>query len=276
LGGGKHAGKGTPDIQEFLALPTKCSTFREAFEANINVHRKVGELLKKKVPTFTGGKGDEGAWAPQLGDEKALEVVVEAAERVSEEMGVNVRVGLDVAASSFWDPKKRRYLYVAEGRTLGDGDQVDYILKLVKKYRLVYVEDPVHEDDFEGFAELTKKVKGCIICGDDLFVTNKKKLECGIRVKAANAIIIKPNQVGTITDAYETLELAKRSGVTPVLSHRSGETCDCHLAHLAVGFGCPIIKTGVLGGERAAKLNELIRIELALGERASIATLRLV
>lgn len=275
LGGGKHAGRGTPDIQEYLILPLQPKSFFEAFSTNVRVHGMLGKVLEKKVLGFTGGKGDEGAWAPPLKNEDALNFVVEVAEQVSAETGVKVGVGLDVAASSLWNQKNGCYEYVGENKCRDKGEQIDYILELIKKYRLVYVEDPLHEDDFEGFVELTRRVRGCLICGDDLFVTNKKKLSLGVKIGAANSLIIKPNQVGTLSDAYETVRLAKDSGYIPVMSHRSGETVDEHLAHLAVAFGCPIIKTGVVGGERTAKLNELIRIEENLGEKASVARLNI-
>jgi len=144
-------------------------------------------------------------------------------------------------------------------------------LRLIEDYNLAYVEDPFHEDDFESFAELTKKVEDCLICGDDLFVTNPERLNQGIKICAGNSIIIKTNQVGTLTDAWETTRLAKRARYVPVMSHRSGETTDTHIAHLAVAFSCPVIKTGVLHGERVAKINELIRIEETLGNRAEMS-----
>jgi len=139
----------------------------------------------------------------------------------------------------------------------------------------VYVEDPLHEDDFEGFKELTSKARGCLICGDDLFVTNSKRLQKGISMHAGNAIIIKMNQIGTLTDTWKTTKLAQENNYVPVVSHRSGETEAYHIAHLAVAFGAPIIKTGVVGGERIAKLNELVRIEEELGERARMARLKI-
>jgi len=158
-----------------------------------------------------------------------------------------------------------------EGTKRDSGEQLEFMLRLIEDYNLAYVEDPFHEDDFESFAELTKKVKNCFICGDDLFVTNRERLSQGIKLCAGNSIIIKTNQVGTLTDAWETTRLAKRAGYVPVMSHRSGETTDTHIAHLAVAFSCPVIKTGVLHGERVAKINELIRIEETLGNRAEMS-----
>lgn len=273
LGGGKHAGRGAPDIQEFLALPWRVTTFREAFRAVVKVHRAVGERLERVDPTFTRGRGDEGAWAPRIDNNAALEVVVEAVGAVSAETGVDIRVGLDVAASSLWMEEKGVYRYVGEGASRDWGEQIDYIQGLIEKYKLAYVEDPVHENDFEGFTELTRRAKGWLICGDDIFVTNADRLRRGIAEKAGNAIIIKPNQIGTVSDTYRTVELADKNGYKTVTSHRSGDTCDSSLAHLAVAFGCPIIKTGVVGGERVAKLNELLRIEEALKGRGRLADL---
>lgn len=275
LGGGKHAGKGTPDIQEYLSLPIRANSFLEAFSANVKVHKRVGNLLKKKISNFTEGRGDEGGWAPLIKNEDALTIVAEAVEQISCETGADVRVGLDVAASSFWDPNSEFYIYKNEGKRRSSGEQIEYIYTLIKKYNIAYIEDPLHEDDFEGFSELTRKTKKCIICGDDLFVTSKTRLAKGIKLKAANALIIKPNQIGTLSDTIETVELARRHSYMPVISHRSGETVDPSLAHLAVGLNCPIIKTGIIGGERTAKLNELIRIEEFLKEKALLAKLKI-
>ena len=272
LSGGKHtAGKG-PEIQEFLSLPLGAPSFLEAQRANATVHEKVRKLLEKKDKTFTGGKSDEGAWTCSLSNNEALEIVYEACEKTSKELGFECRVGLDVAASTFWNSRKKRYVY--RDKALDSNEQLEYILELIKNYKLAYVEDPFHEEDFEKFAELTKKAKNCLICGDDLFVTNLKKLQKGIKLGAANTIIIKVNQIGTLTDAWETIRTAKAAGYTPVISHRSGDTVDSHIAHLAVGFNCPIIKTGVVEGARIAKLNELIRIEEMLADRALMAQLK--
>ncbi len=181
-----------------------------------------------------------------------------------------------MAASSLWDPKKERYTYLRDKIRRDSGEQLEFILNLIQKYKLVYVEDPFHEEDFESFAELTKKVSRCLICGDDLFVTNKERLAYGIEKEVANAIIIKGNQVGTLTDAWETTILSQKAEYVPVMSHRSGETTEAHIAHLAVAFRCPIIKAGVVEGARIAIINELIRIERMLGERAKMASIPLV
>jgi len=275
LGGGKHARAKAPDIQEFLVIPTKVKSFSDAAKANILIHQRVGASLIKKDPTFTGGRGDEGAWAPNMGNEDALETVVEACEKVSEETGIQCRVGLDMASSALWKHKEKSYVYSRDGVNRDSGEQLDFVLGLIKKYNLGYVEDPFHEEDFASFAELTKKAKNCLVCGDDLFVTNKKRLAKGIKIGAANATIIKGNQVGTLTDAWEATLLAQKAEYVTVMSHRSGETTEAHIAHLAVAFRCPIIKAGVVEGARVAIINELIRIEETVGERAKMANLAL-
>jgi enolase len=273
LGGGKHALGKTTDIQEYLVIPFKARSFAEAAKANIMVHHRIGALLRKADPNFTGGRGDEGAWAANIENEEALKIVVKACEEVSAELGIECRACLDVAASSFWNEKEEVYVYSMEGKKRDSGEQLEFMLRLIEDYDLAYVEDPFDEDDFESFAELTGKVEDCLICGDDLFVTNSERLNRGIKMGAGNSIIIKMNQVGTLTDAWETTRLAKRAGYVSVMSHRSGETTEAHIAHLAVAFSCPVIKAGVLNGERVAKANELIRIEETLGNRAQMATL---
>jgi enolase len=264
LGGGKHVLGKTTDIQEYLVLPLNASSFIEAAKANIMVHQRIGNLLKNANPNFTGGQGDEGAWAPNIKNEEALRTV---------DLDLECRPCLDVAASSFWDQKELVYVYSMEGIKRDSGEQLEFMLQLIEDYNLAYVEDPFNEDDYESFAELTKKVDNCLICGDDLFVTNPERLARGIEMCAGNSLIVKTNQVGTLTDAWETTRIAKMAGYVPVMSHRSGETTDTHIAHLAVGFSCPIIKTGVMHGERVAKINELIRIEENLGNRAQMSIL---
>jgi len=276
LGGGKHARAKAPDIQEFLILPAKVNSFFEAAKTNVMVHHSVGSLLEKKDPNFTGGRTDEGAWAPSLKSEEALEIVAQASNQVSEASGVECRIGFDMAASSLWNHKKGCYIYNRDGVARDSGEQFDFVLELIKSYNLGYVEDPFHEEDFSSFAQLTKKVgKNCLICGDDLFVTNTKLLAKGIKMGSANATIIKGNQVGTLTDAWKATLLAQKAQYVAVMSHRSGETTEAHIAHLAVAFRCPVIKAGVVEGARTAIINELIRIEEALGERAKIANLAL-
>ena len=262
INGGAHAGVNAPDIQEFLVIPVGASNITEAITTNINVHRRIKEKIQNVDSTFTGGKGDEGGWAPNLTNQQALEIQFTSCEEISDETGILVRPGLDVASSEFWNEKEQKYVYEREGVQRTTGEQIDYIADLIDTYKLFYVEDPIEENNFEAFAELTAKSgDNCLICGDDLFVTNAEILAKGIEANAGNSLIIKPNQIGTLTETYNTIELAKDNGYVPVVSHRSGETTDETIAHLAVAFNAPIIKTGAAGGERIAKLNELVRIE---------------
>jgi enolase len=270
IGGGMHAKGKKTDIQEFLVLPTKANSFIQAAQANIRVHSKVQKILEEHG-YMVSGKGDEGAWVCDLKTEEALEMLSKAIESVSNEMNVELRIGLDIAASTLWNSEKEVYVYEKDKKSLNKGEQIDFVMELIEKYKLIYVEDPLHEEDFEGFSELTSKVKETFICGDDLFTTNFKRLSIGIKNNSANAIIIKPNQIGTITDAYNTVKLAKSAGYLPIASHRSGDVCEPLLAHLAIAFECPVIKTGIIGGERIVKINELIRIEEFLSNRAKIA-----
>ncbi len=277
INGGAHAGKNAPDIQEFLVIPVGAETITDAVFTNVQVHKKIRELIQAKDKSFTGGKGDEGGWAPNLTNEEALEIQFTACETVSEETGVLVKPSLDIAASELWDPATEEYVYEREGTRRSTDEQVDYVSELIDRYGFFYVEDPIREGDFEGFAQLTKKAgKKALICGDDIFVTNEEILAEGIEKGSGNAIIIKPNQIGTLTDTYNTIELARNNKYVPVVSHRSGETTDETIAHLAVAFSAPIIKTGAVGGERIAKLNELIRIseEMTDPEMADIAKYR--
>ena len=275
ISGGAHARGKAPDIQEYLALPHGAESFLEAQTANTQIHKKIGDSLKKKSTTFNGGKSDEGAWIANIDTDDAFEVIAKACEEVGNELDFECGFGLDVAASSFWKPKEEKYIYECEGKKRDTAEQLEYMLELIEKYHLAYVEDPFNEDDFDSFAELTRKAKNCLICGDDLFTTNTERLNNGIKINAGNAIIIKVNQIGTLTDATETIETAQRHGYDAVVSHRSGDTCDWHIAHLAVAYKCPLIKTGVVEGARIAKLNELIRIEHFLGNRAKMADLKI-
>lgn len=255
IGGGAHA-VGATDIQEFLVVPTGASDAEEAVFANAAVHRKVKELL---IAQGKGcGKGDEGAWAPHIDDIAAFETVHQAVTAISDEMNITISMGIDVAASELWNGT----LYHYKDADRITEDQIAYIGELVDRYSLIYVEDPLREDDFEGFSDLTEALGDrCLICGDDLFVTSTERILQGIDIGAANAVLIKPNQVGTLTDTYEAVQMAHTHGMDTVMSHRSGETSDTTIAHLATAFGCIFLKTGVVGGERIAKLNELIRIE---------------
>jgi enolase len=255
IGGGAHAANAT-EIQEFLVVTDETADIREAVFANAAVHRTVKDLLKKRGKAC--GKGDEGAWAPQIDDALAFEIVAEACGIVADEMNVSVDMGIDVAASQLWSDGHYQYRDLKRSPE----DQVAYIAGLVDKFDLVYVEDPMHEEDFSGFADLNAQVGNrCLVCGDDLFVTQTEFISRGIDMGAANCVLIKPNQVGTLTDTFEAVRLAHTNGLDTVMSHRSGETTDTTIAHLATAFSCVFLKTGIVGGERIAKLNELIRIE---------------
>jgi enolase len=262
MNGGAHAGIHAPDIQEFLVVPTTAENISQAVFANSHVHKKLKELIQNKDSNFTGGKGDEGGWVPNISNDTALEIQAQACEEVGDELGIAIKPSLDMAASEIWDEKEKKYVYAQDNISRDTGEQIDFVKDIIETYGMFYVEDPFDEADFAGFAELTSIVGDkCLICGDDIFVTNKEILAKGIEMKAANAIIIKPNQIGSLSATYETVKLAKENDIHPVVSHRSGETSDETIAHLAVAFSAPLIKTGALGGERIAKLNELIRIE---------------
>jgi enolase len=257
IGGGEHAADAT-HIQEFLAVPVGAPSVEDAVFANAAVHETVADILGDRGHAC--GKGDEGAWAPAIEDSEAFEILTEAVSAVEDDVGFEIRIGLDMAGAELHDGDADVYRY--GDRTRSPDEQIEYVTDLVSEYDLVYVEDPVDEDDFDGFAALTDAVSDdVLICGDDLFVTNVERLTRGIEAGAANSILIKPNQIGTLSDTVDAIEQAVRAGYEPVISHRSGETEDTTIAHLAVAVDAPFIKTGAVGGERTAKLNELIRIE---------------
>lgn len=262
MNGGAHAGKNAPDIQEFLVVPVGAENIVEAVFANASIHKKLKELISKKDSNFTGGKGDEGGWIPNLTNDTALEIQAQACQEVSDELGILIRPSLDFAASEIYNSETGKYVYDQDGISRDTGEQIEYVKEIISTYGTFFIEDPFDETDFKGFTQLTSEVKGkTIICGDDIFVTNKEILQEGINQKAATAIIIKPNQIGSLSETFKTVELAKNNNIMPVVSHRSGETTDNTISHLAVAFGAPMIKTGAVSGERIAKLNELIRIE---------------
>jgi len=261
IGGGRHAVGGTT-IQEYLVV-SQGPTLQGNVFANARVHHLVRDALTKKMPDVPLGRGDEGAWIAQIEDEEALALLTDVCRGVERDVGFAVRPALDLAASEFYRDGKYRY----RDRALSREEQIDLVDRLVREYHLFSVEDPFDEEDFDAFAELTKRVGAqCKVIGDDIFVTNVERLRLGIESHAGNAILIKPNQIGTLSDTRAAVELAHRSGYATVMSHRSGETTDDTIAHLAVAFGCLGIKTGAVGGERIAKLNELIRIEEELQE----------
>jgi enolase len=256
IGGGEHA-KDATDIQEFLAAPVGAPSVEEAVFANAKVHGEAGNILDERG--IGAGKGDEGAWAPPISDAEAFEIMEEATSRVSEAVGFEIRFGLDVAATEMYDEDSDSYVYSDEEKSTDE--QIEYMVDLVEEYDLAYVEDPLDENDYEAFAEITELVGDrTMICGDDLFVTNVSRLEEGIETGAGNSILIKPNQIGSLSDTFDAIELAVRNEYKTIISHRSGETEDTTIAHLAVATDADYIKTGTVAGERTAKLNELIRI----------------
>ncbi len=262
IGGGKHAGEGSPDIQEFLSYPRGTKSIAEGIRANIQVHKRVREILQEKDPRFSGGKGDEGAWAPNTSTEGALEALSEAISSVTDEVGFEIRIGLDMASTSLWNPREKTYTYSREGgKKRSTEEQIQFVLDLIDEYEIYYVEDPLHEEAFDDTHELTTRVNGCLIVGDDLFVTNTKILERAVKIGAGNGAILKVNQAGALGDALEFSELARKHRYQIIASHRSGDTIDANLAHIAIGTGATMIKSGVVGGERIAKLNELLRID---------------
>jgi len=253
IGGGAHAEDST-NIQEFLVIPVGAKTFFDAQLTNTRVHKAIKQEFKKRG--IFAGKGDEGAWAAQITDEEAFEIIESAIDNVESELKVKVRIGMDVAATELWDGER----YVYRDKKLKPEEQISYVGELVDRYNLLYVEDPLHENDFEGFAELTKSVN-CMVCGDDLFVTNINRIKKGVELNSVNTVLIKPNQIGTLTDTFRAVKMSRDNGYDIVVSHRSGETEDEVIAHLSIAFNATLIKTGVVGSERLAKLNELVRIE---------------
>jgi enolase len=245
IGGGAH--KGYTSEQEFLILPVKSKSIKEAVKANQSIWNDVGKLIKSKGILM--GNNFEGAWMCKLNDLETLDML----SRISENYGT--RIGIDFASSQFY--RDGKYCYINPEKKLSPEEQFEFVLGLIRTYRLVYVEDPFHENDFEHFSELTKKVD-CLVTGDDLFVTQSERLKMGIRKKAGNAIIIKPDQVGLVSKALETIKIAKKANYKTVVSHRSRDTTDSFIADLALGTSSPVIKCGIHGKERTSKLNRLI------------------
>ncbi|RNJ78630.1 MAG: enolase [Nitrosopumilus sp. B06] len=260
LGGGAHAGPGTPDIQEILVCATGAKTIQDAADTNLAVHRELGRILSENDPGFTRGRGDEGGWAPKLENQAALEMATRACENLGYTLGREVSLGADFAASTQWDEKKQRYVYDRAGFENTPGEQIDFAAEIISKYKLAYVEDAVHEEAFDAMAELTGRFPKVMIAGDDLTVTNKDILARAIESKSCNAAILKVNQAGSLHDALEFASLADKSGIKLVTSHRSGESADSHIAHIGIATGSRMLKAGIVGGERTAKINELLRL----------------
>ena len=260
LNGGRHA-IGGPDIQEFIAF-SESPRPEDAVRGALRVHALLGEELHRRFPKYALGRGDEGGWVAPLGNIEAVELLSEVCGRVRDETHLPVHPGLDLAASEFYREGKYRY----REQTLDEPGQVAFVAKLVDRYGLRFVEDPFDEESFDAFAELNRQVGDrTLLVGDDIYVTNSERLRRGIAARSSNAVLIKVNQVGTLTDTLATVDLAEGNGLATVTSHRSGEVPDSWLAHVALGTGARGLKCGVLGGERVAKLNELLRLGRAAG-----------
>jgi len=260
LGGGAHAGPGTPDIQEILVCATGSKTIRDAIEVNLAVHKEVGKILAKKDQSFTKGRGDEGGWAPKLKNDEALEISAKACEQLGFTLGKEVSLGVDFASSTQWNEKKRKYVYDRAGFENTPQEQIEFASDIIKKYKLVYAEDAVHEEAFEDMSILTKKFPRVLITGDDLLVTNTKILKKAVKIRACSGAILKVNQAGSLYDALEFAKEANNNNVKIITSHRSGESTDSHISHIGLATKSKMLKVGILGGERIAKLNELIRL----------------
>jgi len=260
LGGGAHAGPGTPDIQEILICATGSKTIEDAIETNLAVHKELRKVLEKEDPNFTNGRGDEGGWAPKLENQKALEVSVKACENLGFTLGKEVSLGVDFASSTQWNEEKGKYLYDRAGFENSTGEQIDFAANIIDKFKLIYAEDAVHEEAFEDMAELTAKFPNTLVTGDDLTVTSKDILRKAINVKACNAAILKVNQAGSLYDALEFANVANQNNIKLITSHRSGESTDSQISHIGIATKSKMLKIGVVGGERVAKLNELLRL----------------
>ncbi|WXG45641.1 MAG: hypothetical protein WED05_02935 [Candidatus Atabeyarchaeum deiterrae] len=263
IGGGRHTIGDSLDFQEFLVIPIGAKNLVQAATFNSQVHKEVGNMITEKHPSYVLGRNDEGAWAAPLRISEALTLLASALEKIEKNSGVKGKIGIDVAASEFWDG--RRYKYKKEGQELNIDGQVNYMEKLAEDYPVIYLEDPFEENDFDAFSKLNQEARGkFLVVGDDLIVTNPKRLEAAIIKHSISGAIIKPNQIGTLTDVKTTVEMASKNHIVPVASHRSGETVDTSLAHIAVGLNCSILKIGISGSERLEKLNELMKIERSL------------
>lgn len=271
LNGGSHADNSV-DIQEFMVVPFGASTFSEALRMGTEVFHHLKSVLKSKE--MTTSVGDEGGFAPNLNsNEEALEVILEAIEKAGLKPGMDIYLALDVAASELY--KNNTYNLYSEGRQLKSEEMVDYLGSLVEQYPIISIEDGLHEDDWAGWNHCTDKLGSKIqIVGDDLTVTNIKRLQRAIDDKSMNAILIKLNQIGTVTETIQTVEMARNAGFGAIISHRSGETEDTTIADLAVAMGMGQIKTGSASRtDRVCKYNQLLRIEEELGISAKFANM---
>ena len=267
INGGAHADNSV-DIQEFMILPIGAPTFSEGLRWGVETYHTLKALLKSKG--LNTGLGDEGGFAPELSSNRAaLDLISEAIEKAGFTLGTQIALGLDAASTEFFD----KGVYRFEGHDRSAADMTAYYKELAASYPLVSLEDPLAEDDWEGWTHLTAELGSTLqIVGDDLFVTNPARLSRGIASKAANSILVKVNQIGTLTETFDAVQLAQRSGMTTVLSHRSGETEDTTIADLAVATNAGQIKTGAPARtERVAKYNQLLRIEEELDSAAVYA-----
>ena len=274
LTGGRHADN-TVDLQEFMIMPCGAPSFREGLSMCTEIYHTLKQLLKEKG--YSTSVGDEGGFAPDLKDsDEALQLIVNAVQKAGYAPGNDVMIAIDAAASELYEESRNVYYFPGESRQCGKtvfrdtAEMVAYYEELIEKYPIVSIEDGLCEDDFEGWKQMTEALGNRVqLVGDDLFVTNVRRLSCGIALGTANAVLIKVNQIGTLSEALDAVEMAQRAGYRAVISHRSGETEDDFLADLAVATGAGQIKTGApCRSERNAKYNELLRIEERLGEEA--------
>lgn len=271
LNGGSHADN-TVDFQEFMVMPVGASSFTEAVRMGAEVFHSLKAVLKEKG--LSTAVGDEGGFAPNLSsNEEAIQVILEAVKKAGYEPYKDIKLALDVAASEFYDETSRKYKLTGEGKEKTADEMIEYYENLIAKYPVISIEDGLAEDDWEGWAKLTQKLgKKVQLVGDDLFVTNTDRLKKGIEQSVANSILIKVNQIGTVTETLDAIEMAKKAGYTAIVSHRSGESEDVTIADLAVAVNAGQIKTGSLSRtDRIAKYNQLLRIDELLGDTAIYA-----
>ncbi len=254
IGGGKHGGK--TEIQEFHLLAIHQTSFLESVEAISKAYLEIAKELERKDSSFLHSRNLESAWVTNLNYQEILEIL-------SKFCDTSIKIGLDFAASHFWDGNF--YQYKSLNTKLNPQEQLSFVHNLVKTFPIYFIEDPFHENDFVSFASLTSLLPNKLVCGDDLYTTSLERLKQGLDIKATNCVLIKPNQVGTISDTIEFFKLAKKNNLKTVFSHRSAETEDTLICHLAIGLGADFVKFGI-GGERALKLNEIIRTEEELSE----------
>ncbi len=269
LNGGKHSDSGI-DIQEFLLIPAGAPSFREALRYGAEIYHTLKNLLKKDG--FVVSVGDEGGFAPHLKtSEDAIKYIVRAIEEAGYKPKEDVYVGIDAAPSYFYDEEKKKYVF--EGKERTSEEMIDYYEMLVEKYPMISIEDGLFEEDWDGWVKLEERLgKKIQLVGDDIYVTNIKRLQRGIELKTSNSILIKLNQIGTLTETMETINLAKSAGFTQVVSHRSGETADTFISDFVVGMNIGQIKSGAPARiERVEKYNQLMRIEEELGTAARYA-----